>query len=114
MGKRTVLALTLLILASSLTLAYAKQETAVERGKEHFNNPAFAGGKKSCNTCHPNGSGLKEAGTKTKFNIMGKEQGSLAEAINFCIVYANKGNAIDVNSPEMQELKSYIISLGAK
>jgi len=111
MVKRTLFVAALLVFAFSITLALAKHHTAEERGKAHFNNPAFAGGKKSCNTCHPGGSGLEKAGGKTKFNIMGAEQNSLEEAINVCIVNANKGNAIDVESTEMQEMVSYIRSL---
>jgi cytochrome c len=45
---------------------------------------------------------------------MGGDQNSLEEAVNVCIVNANKGNAIDVNSTEMQEMVSYIKSLGAQ
>jgi cytochrome c len=107
----TLLLAAFLVFAFSFTLAFAKHHTAEERGKTHFNNPAFAEGKKSCNTCHPNGRGLEGAGAKTKFSIMGGQQSSLEEAINICIVNANKGNAIDDNSTEMQELVSYIKSL---
>ena len=111
MVKRTLFAAALLLFAFSVTLALADQNTAVEKGKTHFNNPAFAGGKKSCNTCHPNGRGLEGAGTKTKFSIMGGVQNSLEEAVNVCIVNANKGNAIEVDSAEMQEMVSYIKTL---
>ena len=107
----TLLLSVFLVFAFSFSVAFAKHHTAEERGKTHFNNPAFAGGRKSCNTCHPNGRGLEGAGAKTKFSIMGGEQSSLEDAINVCIVNANKGNAIDDNSTEMQELISYIKSL---
>ena len=111
MGKMTLLLSVFLVFAFSYPVAFAKHHTAEERGKTHFNNPAFAGGRKSCNTCHPNGRGLEGAGAKTKFSIMGGEQSSLEDAINVCIVNANKGNAIDDNSTEMQELVSFIKSL---
>ena len=114
MGKRTVLVFAFMAVVFSSTLALAEHHTPEDRGKAHFNNPAFAGGKKSCNTCHAGGSGLERAGAKTAFSIMGGEQGSLEQAINVCIVKANKGNALDVNSVEMQELVSYIKSLGAQ
>jgi cytochrome c len=113
-GKRTVLVLVLLVFACSFTLAFAKNHTAEERGKAHFNNKTFAGGKKACSTCHPNGRGLEAAGTKTSFGIMGGKQGSLEEVINVCVVNANKGNALDVNSVEMQEMTAYIKSLGGQ
>jgi len=114
MANRIILTVVLLVLALSFSFAFANQQTAVERGKALFNDPSFAGGIKSCNECHPNGNGLKEAGNKTKFNIMGEEQNSLEEAINVCIVNANKGNAIEVDSSEMQDMVSYIKSLGQK
>ena len=114
MGKRTGLVLALLVFAFSSTLALAKHHTAEERGKVHFNNSAFAGGKKSCSTCHPNGRGLEGSGAKTSFNIMGGEQSSLEQVINVCIVNANKGTALDVSSTEMQELSSYVKSLGTE
>ncbi len=109
-----VLPLVLLVIAYSFTLAFAENQTPAERGKAHFENPAFAGGKKSCNTCHPGGRGLEGAGVKTAFGIMGGQQNSLEEAINVCIVNANKGKAIDVNSVEMQEMATYIKSLGTQ
>ncbi|MFC1837810.1 hypothetical protein ACFLYW_03935 [Thermodesulfobacteriota bacterium] len=37
---------------------------------------------------------------------------ALEEAVNICVVNANKGNSIDVNSKEMQEVVSHIKSLG--
>jgi len=101
----------LLFFVFSPALAFAKDHTPEDRGKAHFNNSAFAEGKKSCSTCHPNGRGLAGAGTKTAFSIMGGEQNSLEDVINVCIVNANKGNAIGNNSVEMQELVSYIRSL---
>lgn len=114
MQKKTISLIIFLIFACSFTLAFAKHHTAEERGKTHFNNAAFAGGKKSCSTCHPNGRGLEGAGAKTSFSIMGGEQNSLEQVINVCIVNANKGKALDEKSTEMQELASYVKSLGAQ
>jgi cytochrome c len=114
MAKRIILTAVLLVFVLSFAFAFANQQTGVEKGKALFIDPSFAGGIKSCNKCHPNGRGLKEAGTKTKFNIMGEEQNSLEEAINVCIVNANKGSAIEVDSSEMQDMVSYIKSLGQK
>jgi cytochrome c len=114
MGKRTILVLVLLVFSCSFTLAFAKNHTAEERGKAHFNNKTFAGGKKSCSTCHPNGRGLEGAGAKTTFSIMGGKQSSLEEVINVCVVNANKGNALDVESVEMQELATYIKTIGGQ
>lgn len=114
MRKRSVLFMIFMVMTLSAAMAFAEQHTAEERGKAHFNNQAFAGGKKSCNACHPNGRGLEGAGAKPSFTIMGGQQASLEEAINVCIVNANKGNALAVDSVEMQEMASYIRSLGAK
>lgn len=114
MREKTFLVSALLVFVFSSMPAFAKSHTPAERGKAHFNNPEFAGGTKSCSMCHPNGSGLAGAGAKSAFSIMGGEQNSLESVINVCIVNANKGNAIDDNSIEMQELVSYIKSLGAQ
>ena len=114
MRKRTVLLLAFLLVAFPCSMVFAEHHTPEDRGKAHFNNAAFAGGKKSCNTCHPNGSGLEGSGAKTSFSIMGGEQSNLEQAINICIIKANRGNALDVNSVEMQEIASYIRSLGEK
>jgi cytochrome c len=43
---------------------------------------------------------------------MGGQQASLEEAVNMCIVNANKGNVLEVVATEMQEIVSYIKSLG--
>jgi cytochrome c len=98
----------------TFSVAFAMSHKAEERGKALFENPNFAGGKKACNSCHPNGQGLSKAGSKAEFSIMGKKQNSLEEAINFCIVNANKGKAIAEDSKEMQEMVSFIKSLGPK
>ncbi len=114
MAKRRVLVWALLVVAFSATGIFAKGHTAEERGQAHFDNKTFAGGSKSCSTCHPGGSGLEGSGAKKSFSLMGSEQGSLEGAINFCIVNANKGKALEADSAEMQELAAYIRSLGKK
>ena len=113
MKKKAFMLIALAAFVFSFTLASAMNHTAEERGKAHFNNPSFADGKKPCSTCHLNGRGLKDAGIKTAFSIMGGNQASLEEVINVCIVNANKGNPLDTNSTQMQELASYIKSLGS-
>lgn len=110
-NKMTGIAMLMVIFVFAVSFAFAKHHTPEERGKAHFNNPAFAGGSRPCSACHPNGSGLEGAGAKSEF--MGGTQPTLEGAINLCIVNANKGNALDVNSAEMQEIESYIRSLGA-
>jgi len=114
MKKKTVflIIISTLTLPLAFTLAVAEHQTPADKGKTHFNNPEFAGGKKACNSCHPNGRGLEGAGTKSSFAIMGGQQASLEEAITMCIVNANKGDALKVLATEMQEIVSYIKSLG--
>jgi cytochrome c len=86
----------------------------MERGKKLFKDEKFGNGTagKSCNSCHPDGKGLEKAGAKSEFNIMGQRQNSLAEAVNFCIKMALKGQPIDPNGQDMKDIVAYIRSLG--
>jgi len=113
--KRNVIS-TIILIALGLTfsLAFAMSHEAAERGKALFEDPDFAGGKRACSSCHPGGDGLSTAGTLTQFTIMDKNQKSLEDAINFCIVNANRGKEIPVDSEEMRDMVSYIKSLGSK
>lgn len=88
----------------------------VEKGKALFNDPKLGGGTagKSCNSCHPDGKGLENAGDKKGFNIMGKKQKGLVEAVNFCIEMALKGKAIDPKGTDMANIVAYIKSLKGK
>ena len=104
--------MSLIALGSLMTLTFAAGE--IEKGKALFNDPNFAGGMKACSSCHPDGRGLERTGGKKEFHIMGGTQKSLEEAINFCIVNAIQGKAIDVNSAEMKEMVAYIKSLWTK
>ena len=101
-------ALALLLVCS---FAFAMKHTPEERGKTLFNDPKFAGGQKACSQCHPDGKGLQMAGDKKEFKIMGGKQMSLEEAVNVCIVNANKGKAIDTGSEQMKDIVAYIKSL---
>jgi len=104
------------VIISSLLCALAFAAGYIERGKTLFNDPKISGATsgKSCNTCHPGGSGLEQAGMKKEFRLGGVKQGNLEEAINFCIVKALNGNALDPQSQEMQDLTEYIKSLSPK
>jgi cytochrome c len=114
MKRNTISIIVPIVLILTFSLTFAMSHKAAERGKALFENPDFAGGKKACNSCHPKGDGLLTAGSKTEFSIMEKKQSSLEEAINFCIVNANKGKAIAEDSKEMQEMVTFIKSLGPK
>ena len=109
-----VLLLFLVISGLISSAAFAIKHLPEERGKTLFNDPKFAGGTKSCNACHPDGKGVEKAADKKEFNIMGKTQKSLQEAINFCIENASKGKAIDVKSEQMKDMAAYIKSLKGK
>lgn len=104
------------VIISVLVCALAFAEGDVEKGKTLFNDPKISGATsgKSCNTCHPGGSGLEQAGMKKEFRLGGGKQKNLEEAINLCIVKALNGNALDTQSQEMQDLTAYIKSLSAE
>ena len=114
MKRNAISVIVPIALILTFSVAFAMSHNAAEKGKAHFENPNFAGGKKDCNSCHPKGKRLSKAGSKSEFFIMGKKQNSLEEAINVCIVKANKGQAIAEDSKEMQEMVSFIKSLGPK
>jgi len=101
------------VIAIGLIFSFAFAAGNVEKGKALFNDPKFAGGTagKSCSSCHPDGKGLEKAAEKKEFGIMGKKQMSLEEAVNFCIMNANKGKAIDPKSEQMKDIVAYIKSL---
>jgi len=109
-----IMMLSLMISGMVFSAAYAKHHLPEERGKTLFNDPKAFGGKKSCNECHPDGRGLKNSAAKKEFHIMGKNQKSLEEAVNFCIVNANMGKAIDKNSDEMKDMVAYLKTLKGK
>jgi cytochrome c len=92
-------------------VAHAGEVGSADHGKKLFNDPHFAGGSRSCNSCHPDGQGLDHAASKTHFSIMGGSQNSLEEAVNACIVGASKGKAIPTDSQEMKDIVAYIKSV---
>ncbi len=104
------------IIATGLLFTAAFAGGDVEKGKTLFNDTEFAGATsgKSCNSCHPDGNGLERAADKKEFNIMGKKQNSLEEAVNLCIEMAIKGKSIDTASNQMMDIVAYIRSLGMK
>jgi mono/diheme cytochrome c family protein len=106
----------LALVSCVLIFSFAFATTNVEKGKTLFNDPMAFGGKsgKSCGTCHPNGNGLENATTKKVWTNPAGKWTSLEDAINVCIVLANKGAAIDPKSEQMKDLVAYIRSLGKK
>lgn len=93
------------VIAVCLIFSFAFAAGDIAKGKVLFNDPKFAGGTagKSCNSCHPDGEGLENAGMKEK---------SLEETVNMCIENALNGEALDTQSQEMKDIVAYIKSLG--
>jgi mono/diheme cytochrome c family protein len=106
--------LAFLALCLIVSVTYAAGDVA--KGKALFNDPKLGGSTagKSCGSCHPEGKGLEKAADKKEFTLGGKIQKSLEEAINVCIVNANKGKAMDTKSDQMKDMVAYIKSLQGK
>jgi cytochrome c len=94
--------------------AFAMKHLPEERGKTLFNDPKAFGGQTACSSCHPDGKGLEKAGAKKDWTTPAGKTKTLEEAINICIVNANKGKALDVKSEQMKDMVAYIKSLGKK
>jgi len=94
--------------------AFAMKHTPEERGKALFNDPKAFGGQKACSSCHPDGKGMDKAAAKSEWTTPAGKTKTLEEAINVCIVNANKGKALDVKSEQMKDMVAYIKSLGKK
>jgi len=101
-----------ILISASLPVPHAFADGDAAKGKALFTDAGAFEGRKACNECHPGGRGLEKAGAKSTFKIMGRTQNSLEEAVNFCIVNANRGKMIDPKSKEMQDMVAYIKSLG--
>jgi cytochrome c peroxidase len=102
-------------MAVALIVTVAYGATSAERGKALFNDPTAFGatGNISCATCHPDGKGLETSGKwlKRTFVNPGGKWLKLQDAINVCIILANKGKTIDPRSQDMKDIVSYIRQL---
>jgi cytochrome c peroxidase len=85
-------------------VALAAEGASLEKGKALFNDPGLGTNGKSCNTCHPKGDNIRQAGAKK----------DLDRIINACITQSIKGKPLDPQSTEMQSLILYIRSLGSQ
>ena len=103
--------LSLAIVCLIFSVAFAMSHTPEERGKALFNDPKFAGGLTACSSCHPDGKGLEKAAGKKEFMTPMGASKTIEEAINVCIVNANKGKAIGAKSAQMKDMVAYIKSL---
>ena len=112
---RYVTVMILVILGLAVTFS-CSGEGNVERGKSLFNNPALSEStnEDSCNTCHPDGSGIEKAGSKEFTSFMDLRVNSLEDVINICIEKPLEGKALDKGSQDMKDIVSYIKSLGQK
>ena len=74
------------------------------QGRALFNDPSYGGSKndKSCNSCHPGGKGLMEAGKKER---------NLTDNIKRCINAALKGDAEEINDEYIRLVRVYIWAL---
>ncbi|MBI4684325.1 MAG: hypothetical protein HY755_03900 [Nitrospirae bacterium] len=91
--------------------AGSKMEGNAEKGKMYFDEPKFAGGSVSCSSCHPGGKGLEKSAAKKEWKNPSGMWLKLEDAINVCIIMANKGKTIDPKSEDMKDLVAYIKSL---
>jgi cytochrome c len=98
---------TLVSLGLICSIGIAAEKGNADKGKALFNDAKFAGGKKACSECHPNGKGLAKVADKKEF----KTEGGLEKQINACIVAANKGKALEPKSAEMADIIAYIKSI---
>lgn len=108
MKRLHLLLLILIVIFLSFSLAFA----GVLEGKRLFNDTTLGTNGKSCNSCHPNGSGIN--GKKQAYTIMGQKLGSVEDAINFCVKMALKGTALKKDSQKMKDLSSYVKTLTGK
>lgn len=86
----------LVVLMSAASLCAADPAT---RGKELFNDKKLGSNGKSCATCHPDVSKLKQAAAY--------EDDELVEIINKCIKEALKGKPLPADSQEMKAMIAY-------
>lgn len=102
------------LIALGLLFSFAFAEGDAAKGKALFNDAKAFGGTKACSSCHPDGKGLEKAGAKKEWTTPAGKTKTLEEAINLCIVNANKGKALDVKSGQMKDMAAFIKSLGKK
>ncbi len=112
MGSLRILMLSAIVTGLLFSSAFGAGNA--EKGKALFNDPKAFGGQMACSSCHPGGKGLEKAGTEKEWTTPAGKTRTLEEAINLCIVNANKGKGLDVRSEQMADLVAYIKSLGKK
>ncbi len=83
----------------------------VLRGKMLFESPQLGKGTsgKTCLTCHEHGRDFSlQTLSKTSFEVMGIELGGIEEVINFCIEVTLRGEGLEKESRDMEDLLAYL------
>jgi cytochrome c peroxidase len=106
MNKTLFFATTIVLSILIVSYMQAAETPSAALGEKVFNDSSLGGSAnaKSCNSCHPGGDGLVDAGSNPE----------LAVIINKCITGPLGGQAIKDNSIEMQSMTLYIKSLKEK
>lgn len=84
----------------------------VGNGKALFNDVNLGTNGKSCNSCHADGNNIDAS--KQTYSILGSEQESVEDAVNFCIEMALSGEALGKDSEKMNDLVSYLQTVKVK
>lgn len=102
---RVVFCASLMVL---LAYSFSFSADGAARGKALFNDTRLGNNTSgnSCNTCHPDGSGLEKAA--------GKPTADIAKVVNQCIRKALKGEPVDPESQDMKDIVAYIKTLKSK
>ena len=85
------------------TLSLAANQSPVERGRELFNNSKLGSNGKSCSSCHPGGKDLD--------NAAAYDSKKLENIVNRCITNALNGTALEVGSPDLSAMVTYLKTL---
>lgn len=106
-GKLPVLAFLIVVLTASF--AFSGDE---EKGKILFNDTNLGTNSKSCSSCHSKGKAI-DAG-RGRYSILGSQQESIEDAVNFCIKMALSGKPLEKDSEKMNNMVSYLETLKGK
>jgi cytochrome c len=115
MKKRIIPILFILCCGAYFSLAsFAFAADDAVKGEALFTDSKAFGGQKACSSCHPDGKGLEKVSAKKELRTPAGTAKTIEEAINSCIVKANKGKALEPKSEQMKNVAAYIKSLGKK
>lgn len=109
--RQLFLLLTVLLGGWSSTLLAAD----LANGRRLYFDPALGGGTsgKCCFTCHETGRDLgDDLDRRTHFTVMGIALEGIAEVVNFCIEVTLRGEGLDPQGKEMEDLLAYLTWLG--